>query len=230
MRVGERTAAGDTFDVELLTDQVDPLELLDEIGEMPLPPYITTPLGDPARYQTVFAAIPGSAAAPTAGLHFTDELFDRLAAAGVGVAKVELVVGLDTFQPISTPRPARPSDAHRALPRPRVDPAGVSGGPSCRRRRHHGGAGTGVGRCSRRGVGTHRPVHPSRLRLAGRRRADDQLPPAADDTADDDRRVRRRPVAPAVRPRRWPATTGSCPSATRCCSTGLASTRCSGST
>jgi len=105
VRVGERTAAGDTFEVELLTDELDPLVLLDEIGEMPLPPYITTPLGDAARYQTVFAAIPGSAAAPTAGLHFTDELFARLADAGVGVAKVELVVGLDTFQPISTPNP-----------------------------------------------------------------------------------------------------------------------------
>ncbi len=105
VRVGERTAAGDTFEVELLAEETDPLSLLDDVGEMPLPPYITTPLGDASRYQTVFAAVPGSAAAPTAGLHFTDELFARLTAVGVGVAKVELVVGLDTFQPISTPNP-----------------------------------------------------------------------------------------------------------------------------
>ena len=105
VRVGERTAAGDTFTVELLADDVDPLTLLDAVGEMPLPPYITAALGDPGRYQTVFATNPASAAAPTAGLHFTPELFDRLAAAGVATAKVELVVGLDTFQPISTDNP-----------------------------------------------------------------------------------------------------------------------------
>jgi S-adenosylmethionine:tRNA ribosyltransferase-isomerase len=105
VRVGERTAAGDTFHVDLLVDGPDPLALLDAVGEMPLPPYITTPLGDPARYQTVFASEPGSAAAPTAGLHFTAELFERLDAVGVTTAKVELVVGLDTFQPISTENP-----------------------------------------------------------------------------------------------------------------------------
>ena len=104
VRIGERTAAGDTFWVELLGD-ADPLLTLDDHGEMPLPPYITERLADPARYQTVFAQEPGSAAAPTAGLHFTPELFDRLTAAGIGVAKVELVVGLDTFQPISTTNP-----------------------------------------------------------------------------------------------------------------------------
>ncbi len=105
VRVGERTVAGDTFVVELLTDGSDPLALLDDMGEMPLPPYITTPLDDPSRYQTVYAATPGSAAAPTAGLHFTDDLFARLAAVGVSTATVELVVGLDTFQPISTDDP-----------------------------------------------------------------------------------------------------------------------------
>jgi S-adenosylmethionine:tRNA ribosyltransferase-isomerase len=105
IRIGERTAAGDTFEVELLADDVEPLALLDAVGEMPLPPYITAELGDPGRYQTVFAANPGSAAAPTAGLHFTPELFDRLSAVGVATAKVELVVGLDTFQPISTDNP-----------------------------------------------------------------------------------------------------------------------------
>jgi S-adenosylmethionine:tRNA ribosyltransferase-isomerase len=105
VRVGDRTAAGDTFTVELLAGDLDPLTLLDAVGEMPLPPYITSSLGDPERYQTVFATNPASAAAPTAGLHFTAELFDRLAAFGVTTAKVELVVGLDTFQPISTENP-----------------------------------------------------------------------------------------------------------------------------
>jgi S-adenosylmethionine:tRNA ribosyltransferase-isomerase len=104
VRMGERTAAGDTFEVELLGES-DPLDMLDVHGEMPLPPYIGTRLEDPDRYQTVFAREPGSAAAPTAGLHFTPELFERLAAIGVGTATVELVVGLDTFQPISTDDP-----------------------------------------------------------------------------------------------------------------------------
>jgi S-adenosylmethionine:tRNA ribosyltransferase-isomerase len=104
VRVGERTAAGDTFWVELLGDG-DPLKILELHGEMPLPPYIEERLADPERYQTVFAAEPASAAAPTAGLHFTDALFERLADRGVGIATVELVVGLDTFQPISTDDP-----------------------------------------------------------------------------------------------------------------------------
>ena len=104
VRMGERTPAGDTFWVELIGDD-DPVVLLDRHGEMPLPPYISERLGDPDRYQTVFAREPGSAAAPTAGLHFTPELFERLAAAGIRTATVELVVGLDTFQPISTDNP-----------------------------------------------------------------------------------------------------------------------------
>src|SRR6266480_6057554 len=65
-------------------------------GEAPLPPYITEPLGDPERYQTVYAAAEGSAAAPTAGLHFTPEVLSRL-----DVARVTLHVGLDTFRPVS---------------------------------------------------------------------------------------------------------------------------------
>jgi S-adenosylmethionine:tRNA ribosyltransferase-isomerase len=104
VRMGERTPAGDTFWIELVGDD-DPVVLLDRHGEMPLPPYIGTRLDDPERYQTVFAREPGSAAAPTAGLHFTPELFERLAARGVATATVELVVGLDTFQPISTQNP-----------------------------------------------------------------------------------------------------------------------------
>ncbi len=77
-------------------------DLMERIGEMPLPPYITAPLEDPDRYQTVFAREPGSVAAPTAGLHLTDEVLAGLEAAGIGVARVELRVGLGTFKPIST--------------------------------------------------------------------------------------------------------------------------------
>ena len=107
VRIGERTAAGDTFHVALLgpTDGNESLETLATFGEMPLPPYITERLDNPDRYQTIYANEPGSAAAPTAGLHFTPELFDRLDARGVNRATVELVVGLDTFQPISTDNP-----------------------------------------------------------------------------------------------------------------------------
>jgi S-adenosylmethionine:tRNA ribosyltransferase-isomerase len=77
-------------------------DLLARYGEAPLPPYITTRLADSSRYQTVYAEQPGSVAAPTAGLHFTEALFERLAASGVRSASVELVVGLDTFRPVST--------------------------------------------------------------------------------------------------------------------------------
>jgi S-adenosylmethionine:tRNA ribosyltransferase-isomerase len=100
--VGERTASGDTFEVELLGD---PQHLLDAHGEVPLPPYIHTRLDDPERYQTVYATEPGSAAAPTAGLHLTTGLLDAVRAKGVPVVPVELAVGLDTFQPVSAPDP-----------------------------------------------------------------------------------------------------------------------------
>ncbi len=75
---------------------------LDRVGEVPLPPYVTGGIDDAGRYQTVYARRPASAAAPTAGLHLTTELIDRLAERGVGLADVELVVGLDTFRPIET--------------------------------------------------------------------------------------------------------------------------------
>lgn len=104
VEIGERTPAGDTFTVTLL-GSVDSLGLLDEYGEMPLPPYITERLDDPDRYQTIYARQPGSAAAPTAGLHFTPELLATLADRGVEHAKVELVVGLDTFRPITEDDP-----------------------------------------------------------------------------------------------------------------------------
>ena len=76
------------------------LEILDELGETPLPPYIKTRLADKDRYQTVYAKEPGSAAAPTAGFHFTNELFEKLKLKGVKVLDLTLHVGLGTFRPM----------------------------------------------------------------------------------------------------------------------------------
>jgi len=75
-------------------------ELLDRLGQMPLPPYITHELKDKNRYQTVYAKHDGSAAAPTAGLHFTNELLEEIKAMGVDIASVTLHVGLGTFRPV----------------------------------------------------------------------------------------------------------------------------------
>lgn len=76
-------------------------ERLDELGEMPLPPYIKERLDDPDRYQTVYAKESGSAAAPTAGLHFTDELLEAIRAKGIRIVFITLHVGLGTFRPVS---------------------------------------------------------------------------------------------------------------------------------
>jgi len=75
-------------------------EILDQIGLMPLPPYIHESLKDNDRYQTVYAKYEGSAAAPTAGLHFTPELFEKIKAKGIDVANVTLHVGIGTFRPV----------------------------------------------------------------------------------------------------------------------------------
>jgi S-adenosylmethionine:tRNA ribosyltransferase-isomerase len=75
-------------------------EILDKLGQMPLPPYITHELKDKNRYQTVYAKHEGSAAAPTAGLHFTKELLEQLREAGIQTAEVTLHVGLGTFRPV----------------------------------------------------------------------------------------------------------------------------------
>lgn len=76
-------------------------EVLDRLGQMPLPPYIKNELADRERYQTVYAKHPGSAAAPTAGLHFTEQLLDDIRNKGVQIAYVTLHVGLGTFRPVS---------------------------------------------------------------------------------------------------------------------------------
>jgi S-adenosylmethionine:tRNA ribosyltransferase-isomerase len=91
----------------LLWVELSDESLIERVGQAPLPPYIQTPLQDPERYQTVYAdkAKAGSAAAPTAGLHFTPELLARLRQAGIELAYVTLHVGLDTFRPVEEADP-----------------------------------------------------------------------------------------------------------------------------
>ncbi|MDE5777756.1 MAG: tRNA preQ1(34) S-adenosylmethionine ribosyltransferase-isomerase QueA [Lachnospiraceae bacterium] len=113
MRIGARVSFGDGLLTGEVTDiaaegnrlirfEYDGIweELLDQLGQMPLPPYITHKLDDKNRYQTVYAKHDGSAAAPTAGLHFTEELLSQINEKGVEVAHVTLHVGLGTFRPV----------------------------------------------------------------------------------------------------------------------------------
>ena len=104
VRVIGRSPAGDTMHVELVADG-DAISVLQAHGEMPLPPYITARDAPDERYQTVYANEPASSAAPTAGLHFTPTLLDELVTNGVRMERVELVVGLDTFKPVSVDDP-----------------------------------------------------------------------------------------------------------------------------
>ena len=104
----------------LLADGLDVLDALDRHGEVPLPPYITTDLQDPERYQTTYARQPGSVAAPTAGLHLTLEVIEAMERAGALVVPVELVVGLGTFRPIAV---AEVADHEMHAERYRVPPA-----------------------------------------------------------------------------------------------------------
>ncbi len=80
--------------------------LLDTLGDVPLPPYIHTPVGDPERYQTVYAKTKGSVAAPTAGLHFTPDLLNQITSKGIELVFVTLHVGLGSFRPVKTENPA----------------------------------------------------------------------------------------------------------------------------
>lgn len=100
IEIGEPTDAGGRV-IRLLYDGIFE-EILDRAGEMPLPPYITERSAPKERYQTVYARQNGSAAAPTAGLHFTNELLDELQKSGVKIADVLLHVGLGTFRPVSS--------------------------------------------------------------------------------------------------------------------------------
>lgn len=103
--VGEVLSGPDRGEVvvALSTESGDVEDAISTDGQIPLPPYIHTNLDDADRYQTVFATTVGSAAAPTAALHFTPELVSALRDRGVGIAAVDLEVGLDTFRPIGTP-------------------------------------------------------------------------------------------------------------------------------
>ena len=101
--VGERTEAGGRivhFTLSTAEAMQSVRDVIERLGRMPLPPYIHETLTDPERYQTVYARITGSAAAPTAGLHFTPQLLEQLRSEGVRVGFVTLHVGLDTFRPV----------------------------------------------------------------------------------------------------------------------------------
>lgn len=87
--------------VTVVLDAKDPEAAIDAAGSTPLPPYFTGELENPERYQTMFASSPGSAAAPTAGLHFTEEVTRRLETRGIAMATVDLHVSLDTFRPLA---------------------------------------------------------------------------------------------------------------------------------
>lgn len=114
LRVGTRVSFGDGRLTATVTEELEHggrivrfdyqgifLEVLESLGEMPLPPYIHEKLEDRERYQTVYAKENGSAAAPTAGLHFTEELLDKIATKGVKLVYLTLHVGLGTFRPVS---------------------------------------------------------------------------------------------------------------------------------
>ncbi|NLI55234.1 MAG: tRNA preQ1(34) S-adenosylmethionine ribosyltransferase-isomerase QueA [Clostridiales bacterium] len=100
VRVLGDTGADGGKRIELIYDGIFE-EVLDRAGQMPLPPYITERLEDKTRYQTVYALTNGSAAAPTAGLHFTNELLDRVSSQGTDIVDILLHVGLGTFRPVS---------------------------------------------------------------------------------------------------------------------------------
>lgn len=114
LRPGIEISVGEGRPVEVLTEPIegrvvvrlpgDAEAWLPDVGEVPLPPYIHTSLDDPDRYQTIFADRVGSAAAPTAGLHFTPDVVDGLAGRGIEVASIDLEVGIGTFRPVAADR------------------------------------------------------------------------------------------------------------------------------
>lgn len=100
VEIGERSAGGRR--IVRVASGGPMLDLLKDAGEMPLPPYIRRPVDHPDQYQTVYARADGAVAAPTAGLHFTPELLDRLRGQGIAIVSLTLHVGVGTFQPVMT--------------------------------------------------------------------------------------------------------------------------------
>ena len=134
-----------TREVRLVTTD-DPLVALAAHGEVPLPPYITAELGDPERYQTVYSRRAASAAAPTAGLHLTPRVLEALASRGIGLARVELVVGLDTFKPVVVDDP---NDHHMHTEAYRVPPETIE---ACRETKAGGGRVVAIGTTATRAL------------------------------------------------------------------------------
>jgi S-adenosylmethionine:tRNA ribosyltransferase-isomerase len=130
----------------VVPEGADVLAALDRHGVVPLPPYITKPLDDPERYQTVFADRPGSVAAPTAGLHLTPAVLDACRSAGARVEAVELVVGMGTFRPMTA---AKVEDHHMHAERYRVPRSTLD---ACRAARAGGGRVVAVGTTSVRAL------------------------------------------------------------------------------
>ena len=172
--------------------------LPDGYGKMPLPPYIHARLEDDERYQTVYSRPEGSAAAPTAGLHFTPGLLDGLKLKGVNTAFVTLHVGLDTFQPVRAEDPSR-HHIHTEYGRVGRDTADlINDDPRPRHARggcgHDLGAADGgrfTGRPGRALRGTGGAFHPAGLPVPGHRCHGHQLPSAQIHPADDGVGLRR---------------------------------------
>ncbi|MGK2956933.1 MAG: tRNA preQ1(34) S-adenosylmethionine ribosyltransferase-isomerase QueA [Acidimicrobiales bacterium] len=127
--VGEHLADG-LRRVRLVSSGSDVTAAIGKYGEVPLPPYLKTVLDDPDRYQTVYASVAGSVAAPTAGLHLTNEVLDRCRANGAQVSAIDLAVGLGTFRPVTVERLA---DHHMHSERYAVSPETMEACRSARR-------------------------------------------------------------------------------------------------
>ena len=203
---GGREVAGEVLDVQ--DDGPRTVRLaddgpLDEIGIVPLPPYIREPLTDSERYQTVYSRVAGSVAAPTAGLHFTPALLDELGDRGVELVFVTLHVGWDSFRPVSVEDVA---DHRMHAEQWELDPPAAAAISAAKREgRRVVSVGTtavrlleqaaAVSATDHDAVGSGRrlgrPVHLPGVRVQGDRHARDQLPPAPIVAADAHQRIRR---------------------------------------
>ncbi len=200
-------------------------EAIETIGDVPLPPYIKRPIDDPARYQTIYADRPGSSAAPTAGLHVTEEVLGGLTAREIGVAAVDLEVGLDTFRPIATDYVGEHT-IHRERYSVSEDTAA-----RIEATREGGGRVVALGttvvrvletngvpgsRVVEPGEGTTGLVHRARVLFQRDRSVGDQLPHVAQHADRPGCRLHGSGVAHRLHQRRWEGDTAFSPSAMRC--------------